>query len=403
MMKTFRDFFRHRETYIGIATAFAFLLIFFCVWMTAYDGVTDRVDHLKVGLVNNDTQMGNNISKNLEKNLPFKVKAYNSLTSAKGDMNKRDLDMVINIPANFSSSLKENNNTEIKYFINQANSSLTKQIMSGATKDITQTINKGVYTYKQELILSNLSTGLSTSLPSEELAQKLSKNITNVLNSLTIDPVQSSVKKTNNTEGFAATMLPLLIVLASWVGAMIMSLNLNGVSMQLKKTHGKWSIFFTRQFINIGASIILAFVTLLFMYAFNIKLNTNLFETWVFQTLVFFSFLCLTQMFVVLFGPAGMVFNIVSLSMQLVTFGVIVPKTMLSNFYQTVGSYFPATYVADGYYTVIFGGTSLSHDMSILLLVSLVTVCIAIGKVAIQPGTKFESKTLPSEKNAMVH
>ncbi|MFL0475692.1 hypothetical protein ACH0CI_27310, partial [Priestia sp. 179-F W1.4 NHS] len=83
-MRTFKNFFKHRETYIGIATAFAFSLIFFCVWMTAYDGVTDRVDQLKVGLVNNDTQMGNNISKNLEKNLPFKVKAYNSLTSAKG-------------------------------------------------------------------------------------------------------------------------------------------------------------------------------------------------------------------------------------------------------------------------------------------------------------------------------
>ncbi|GAB1768813.1 YhgE/Pip domain-containing protein [Priestia megaterium] len=402
-MKILKDFFKHRETFIGIATAFAFLLIFFCVWMTAYDGVTDRVDQLKVGLVNDDAQMGKTISNNLEKNLPFKVKGYKSLTSAKEDMNKRDLDMVINIPTNFSSSLKENNDTEIKYFINQANSSLTKQIMAGATKDITQTINKGVYTYKQELILSNLSKGLSASLPSEELAQKLSENITNVFSSLTIDPVQSSVKKTNNTEGFAATMLPMLIVLASWVGAMIMSLNLNSVSVQLKNIHGKWSIFFTRQFINIGASIILAIITLLFMYAFDIKFTTNLFETWVFQTLVFFSFLSLTQMFVVLFGPAGMVFNIISLSMQLVTFGVIVPKAMLSNFYQAVGSYFPATYVSDGYYTVIFGGTSLSHDMNILLIVSLATIFIAIGKVALQPGIKAKPEPIPTKKEIAVH
>ena len=52
-----------------------------------------------------------------------------------------------------------------------------------------------------------------------------------------------------------------------------------------------------------------------------------------------FSFLSVTQMFIVLFGPAGMVFNIISLSIQLVTFGVIVPKALLSNFYQTVGSF----------------------------------------------------------------
>ena len=49
-------------TFIGIATAFAFLLIFF-VWMTAYDGVTDRVNQLKIGLVNEDNQMGTDIEK----------------------------------------------------------------------------------------------------------------------------------------------------------------------------------------------------------------------------------------------------------------------------------------------------------------------------------------------------
>ncbi|PFM64213.1 hypothetical protein COJ48_11180 [Bacillus cereus] len=402
-MKTLKNFFKHRETFIGIATAFAFLLIFFCVWMTAYDGVTDRVDKLKVGLVNEDKQMGATIEENLEKNLPFKVKSYGSVAYAKEDMDERNLDMVIQIPANFSSLLKENNNAEIKYFINQANSSLTKQIMAGATKDITQTINKNIYTYKQKLILSNLSKELSTAIPSEELAQKLSENITKVLNSLNIDSVQSSVKKTNNTEGFAATMLPLLIVLASWVGAMIMSLNLNSVAAKLKSIHSKWSIFFTRQFINIVASIILALITLIFMSLFDIKLNTNVFETWVFQTLVFFSFLSLTQMFVVLFGPAGMVFNIISLSLQLVTFGVIVPKAMLSDFYQTVGSYFPATYVADGYYTVIFGGSDLSHDMNILLFVSLITIGIAMGRIIIQKNTKTESNTLPTGKNVMVH
>lgn len=92
------------------------------------------------------------------------------------------------------------------------------------------------------------------------------------------------------------------------------------------------------------------------MTVFNVKLNTSLFETWIFQTLVFFSFLSVTQMFIVLFGPAGMMFNIISLSVQLVTCGVIVPKALLSHFYQTVGSLFPGTYVADGYQTIIFGG-----------------------------------------------
>ncbi|MBE5107519.1 ABC transporter permease [Bacillus thuringiensis] len=390
-MKTLKNFFKFPPTFVGIATAFAFLLIFFCVWMTAYDGVTDRVNQLKVGLVNEDNQMGTNIEKNLKENLPFKVKSYGSVTHAKKDMDNRNLDMVIQIPANFSSLLKEVNTTEINYFINQANSSLTKQIMEGATKDITQTINKNVYTYKQKLISSNLSNELSTGIPSEELAQNLSENIKKVLNSLNVDSVQSSVKKTNNTEGFAATMIPFLIVLASWVGAMLMSLNLNIVATILKNTHGKWSIFLSRQVINIIVSVILAVITLLLMTLFNIKLNTSLFETWIFQTLVFFSFLSVTQMFIVLFGPAGMVFNIISLSIQLVTFGVIVPKALLSNFYQTVGSFFPGTYVADGYQTIIFGGKDLSHDMNILLCTSILTIFIAMGRIILQKNIKIES------------
>ncbi|MBY7128762.1 hypothetical protein COL24_18430 [Bacillus toyonensis] len=390
-MKTLKNFFKFPPTFIGIATAFAFLLIFFCVWMTAYDGVTDRINKLKIGLVNEDNEIGANIEKNLKENLPFKVKSYSSVTHAKEDMNNRNLDMVIQIPANFSSLLKEKNTTEINYFINQANASLTKQIMEGATKDITQTINKNVYTYKQKLISSNLSNELSTVMPSEELAQKLSGNITKALSSLNIDSVQSSVKKTNNTDGFAATMIPFLIVLASWGGAMLMSLNLNIVATILKNTHGKWSIFLSRQVINIVVSVILAIITLVLMTLFNVKLNTSLFETWVFQTLVFFSFLSVTQMFIVLFGPAGMMFNIISLSVQLVTCGVIVPKALLSNFYQTVGSLFPGTYVADGYQIIIFDGGNLSHDVNILLCTSIITILIAMGRIMLQRNSKSES------------
>lgn len=401
-MKTLKSFFKHRETFIGIATAFSFLLIFFCVWMTAYDGVTDRVGNLRVGVVNEDQQMGGNIKKSLKKNLKFNVKDYSSVVSAMEDMNQRKLDMVIQIPGNFSDLLVKNKNTEIKYFINQANSSLTKQIMEGVTKDITKTINKNVYTYKQKLSISNLPNELSAAIPSEELAQKLSENITKILNALNIDSVQPNIEKTNNTEGFAATMLPLLIVLASWVGAMIMSLNLNSVATLLRDVYGKWSIFVARQIINVLASIILAVITLLFMALFDIKLNTNIFATWMFQTLVFFSFLSVTQMFVILFGPAGMVFNIISLSLQLVTFGVIVPKVMLSDFYQTVGSYFPATYVADGYYTIIFGGIDLSHDMKILLIISISTICIAMGRIALQKSTRTQLNKLPADKSVMV-
>ncbi|MGG4043145.1 hypothetical protein [Bacillus smithii] len=96
-------------------------------------------------------------------------------------------------------------------------------------------------------------------------------------------------------------------------------------------------------------------------------------------------------MFVVLFRFAGMVLNILSLSLQLVTFGVIVPKEMLSNFYQTIGSFLPASYVANGYYTLTFGGESLSTDMMPLLLVSAITLFVSVVKVLFQQNSVLES------------
>ena len=64
-------------------------------------------------------------------------------------------------------------------------------------------------------------------------------------------------------------------------------------------------------------------------------------------------------MVVTVFGDAGMIFNIISLSLQLVSLGVIVPHEMLSKTYQTISELFPAIYAGNGYYTIIFGGVSL--------------------------------------------
>ena len=72
-----------------------------------------------------------------------------------------------------------------------------------------------------------------------------------------------------------------------------------------------------------------------------------------------------------------MIFNIISLSLQLVSSGGIVPHEMLSKTYQTIGELFPAIYAANGYYTIIFWGAGLEKNIISLLLVILVTQLIA--------------------------
>ncbi|CAM5592585.1 ABC-2 type transporter transmembrane domain-containing protein OS=Lysinibacillus sphaericus OX=1421 GN=LS41612_14120 PE=4 SV=1 [Lysinibacillus sphaericus] len=104
------------------------------------------------------------------------------------------------------------------------------------------------------------------------------------------------------------------------------------------------------------------------------------------KRLCFGAFLCLAQVFVILFGNLGMIFNICALSLQLVTSGVLVPNAMLSDFYHRVASLLPATYGADGYYTIIFGGNteSLISNSSALGMIIVVTLAIAIIAVALK-------------------
>ncbi|HDR7765676.1 MULTISPECIES: ABC-2 transporter permease [Bacillus cereus group] len=115
------------------------------------------------------------------------------------------------------------------------------------------------------------------------------------------------------------------------------------------------------------------------------------------MTIVFFAFLSLTQMFLTVFGNAGMIFNIISLSLQLVSSGVIVPHEMLSKTYQTIGGLFPATYTANGYYTIIFGGVNLERNIISLLVIVLVTQSVAVMTLAIKGMVKGRRSSVVKE------
>ncbi|MFT8363811.1 MAG: ABC transporter permease [Sporolactobacillus sp.] len=379
-MDTFKQFFKYREAIVGIIVAFVFMLVFFCVWMTGYHGVTNRTDHLRIGFVNSDQQLGNTIKNELKKNLPFKVKLYKQIHTAKRAMKNRQLDMIVSIPRNFSSDLQQGKHPQITYFINQANASLAKQVMNNAAKNITQNVNDKIYFYQRSLVINNLS----HQLPQKKIAQKLTANLSRALQSVRVTAVKSNVVQPNEAKDFSVTMIPLLVLLASFVGSMIMSLNLATVSGKMSRSFRKWPLFFSKQVINIGMSLILALSTLILMKLFGVDFKTSIFETGLFELLVYFAFLCFTQMMLILFGPAGMLINIISLSVQLVTSGVLVPKVMLSQFYQSISGYFPASYIADGYLTVLFGGRNLVDDLLLLLLISSITFLASLVRVCFQ-------------------
>ncbi|MFJ8422336.1 YhgE/Pip domain-containing protein [Bacillus wiedmannii] len=373
-MDTLKQFLKRPGTYVGMVVALSFQLIFFCVWLTAYDGVNERADQMRIAIVNEDGNIGSKIAEGLQRNVPFQVKSEQSVEKANKAMNDRVYDMIIEIPASFSKDINETGKSNLNFHINQANAMMAKQLMEGAAKQIRDNVNKEITSYKKQAIVGKL--------------QAVGPENVEVIKGLTEDSIGFTVHRVNDAKGFSANMVPLMMVLASFVGAMIMSMELSKVAKEVKNG---WSNFVLRQVINGTVSILLACITISLMKGFQIEIHEAVWSIWMFQAIVFFAFLSLTQMFITVFGNAGMIFNIISLSLQLVSSGVIVPHEMLSKTYQTIGELFPATYAANGYYTIIFGGISLEKNIISLLVIILVTQLVAVITVSIKGIVKRRS------------
>ncbi|TKI70787.1 ABC transporter permease [Lysinibacillus mangiferihumi] len=386
MTKGLQALFKIRETYIGIVATIAFQLIFFSIWMTAYDGINDRTDNLTIGYISEDAAFGQEVIDGLKESLPFASKDFTSIDRAEKDLENRYIHMIIHIPADFTAQLKAGKEANIIYFINQANASLAKTMMEGVAKQTTNEVNHQLYLVQQGEIVKAFSQQFSQ-LPLEQNSALLVQDtVTTTIMGVKDRIVESTIMKTNDAKGFAANFVPLMVIISSFVGAMVMIMQHQQAAQMVQDSVSKWSLFFARQLLNFAVAFILPLLTIGLMQLFAISSDESLFTIYFFQAFMFWAFLCLAQVFVILFGNLGMIFNICALSLQLVTSGVLVPNTMLSDFYHRLASLLPATYGADGYYTIIFGGNteSLISNSSALGMIIVVTLAIAIIAVALK-------------------
>lgn len=386
MTKGLQALFKIRETYIGIVATVAFQLIFFSIWMTAYDGINDRTDNLTIGYISEDTAFGQEVIDGLKESLPFASKDYSSIDMAEKDLENRYIHMIIHIPADFTAQLKAGKDANIIYSINQANASLAKTMMEGVAKQTTNEINHQLYPVQQGEIVKAFSQQFSQLPIEQNTALLVQDTVTTTIMGVKDRIVESTIMKTNDVKEFAANFVPLMVIISSFVGAMVMIMQHQQAAQMLQDSVSKWSLFFARQLLNFAVAFILPLLTIGLMQLFAISSDESLITIYLFQGFMYWAFLCLAQVFVILFGNLGMVFNICALSLQLVTSGVLVPNALLSEFYHRLASLLPATYGADGYYTIIFGGNteSLISNSSSLGMIIVVTLAIAIVAVALK-------------------
>ncbi|MGG4143902.1 ABC transporter permease [Paenibacillus algorifonticola] len=370
MKNTIQAFMKRPTTIVGIITALMFQIVFSVIWMTGYNGVTDRIDKLHIAVVNEDQQFGTQIAGSLVSSLPFQMSQPSSLEDAKQQLNARELQMIIYFPADFTQkAMAANGKADIGYIINESNPALIKSIMSGVAAEVTKEANAQAV---EQGIAGTLG---KAGVPTEQAAiagQSLAERIT------------ASIESTNQVKGMNNQMVPMMMVLASYVGAMIMGMNLEQSSMMVSAQAGRWKRFAARSIITAGSAIGVSLVGSSLLAAFNGQMEQGFLKLWLFQLMFVLAFMFVSQMFLYVFGMAGMLFNIIALSAQLVSSGAIVPRELLPDFYVKLGEALPATYAVEGLMNVLFGGTGIGSEVAALAIIAIVGFVISMAAVGLK-------------------
>lgn len=367
MMEALRALASRPTTIIGIVTALLFQFVFTVIWMTGYNGMSDRTDTFVIGIVNEDPLTGSTIAAQLKEQLPVQVREMDNPAEAARQLENRSLQMVMRIPPDFSAAAASPDGAApLQFTINESNPSMVKSMMSALAEQITASVNKQViHTGARQMLIQMQQPEEQAEMTAGFLSERVTADISY------INPVQ----------GVHNQMVPLMIVLASYVGAMIMGMNLELSNMAAAAAGiGKWQRFGARMMFNMAAAVVISLVGVSLLFALGGQSASSFLALWGFEALVVLTFILVSQLFLLLFGMAGMALNIMMLAAQLVTSGAIMPRELLPEFYGLISQSFPATYAVEGAMNLLFGGPSAGP--AILNLTVILTAALVLGTAA---------------------
>ncbi|GMK37264.1 hypothetical protein PCCS19_03170 [Paenibacillus sp. CCS19] len=367
-MKTaLRAYLTKPQTIVALVVALMALTIFVVCWMTAYDGVSDRTDRLKIAVVNEDGEFGNQLIEQFRESLPFEI-ITPSAEDARTELERRKVHLIMTIPSEFGSSLTTPNaKATIHFTVNQSNPQMTRSVMDSVVARITQQLKDHTTQQGIQSVLEQMK------MPEEQAGQT---------SQALLSKVEAQTETLHPIQGMHNQMLPMMLVLGSFVGAMLMAMNLQQVTLTIGSALSARQHFAARVVLNVGGAIIISIVGSTLIYALGGQMESGFLLFWLFSMLMLLTFMFFAQLFLLLLGMAGMFINMMMLSLQLVTSGTIVPREVLSGFFKSLGQYLPATYAVDGLFNLAFGGIHTWDDAAILFLILVISA--ALGFILIQ-------------------
>ena len=324
-MKAWKDVWSMTQTKVGLVFAIVVPLLFLVVWMTGYEGTTERLDQLNVGVVG---EVNDPFVTSL-KEAPFTVQAVP--TEAKGleALDANEVDLVLQ---------KDDTTRQLTAHVSQTNAEFANAILERATETIGKQLN-GEPTFT------------------------------------------TSVVTEHAVSDFALSMLPLILGFVIYIATMTMGIQFNLVSTILSKRHSIWSLFWSRQLLH---GIVLLVVPLLLVSVAHVltDITTPFIKLWAFELLVVATCIAVTQMNFAIFGPIAPLVNVALIPFQLMTAGNIVPAKMLAPFYQSLGTFLPVPNAVAGFSRLLFMngsiGTQVLH-LSLLCFGSFIITCLVVS------------------------
>lgn len=389
MKKALKAYFTKGQTILAIVVALMAQIIFIICWMTAYHGVYDRIDNLKVAIINEDGEFGSTIVQQLKGSLPFEITTPRKADALK-DLQLRKVHLIVTIPQKFGEDIQTpGKKAQITYTVNQSNPQVTKSAMDSVVTKLSNQFNRNSALQGSQAVFEQLQ------MPSDQ-AKQTAEGIMN--------KVDADIQSLHPVKGMQNQMVPMMLVLGSYVGAMLMAMNVHQVSMAIGSSISKLGHFAARSLIIVSGALLISIIGSSLIYALGGQMESGFLSYWLFHFLTILTFMFFAQMFLLLFGMAGMFVNMAMLSLQLVTSGTIVPREMLNHFYQSLGNFLPATYSVDGLFNLGFGGIHTQRDVGILLLIFGCSVVIGFTLIMLRKDSKVVGAVeLAAPQEAIVH
>lgn len=321
-MKAWKDVWSMTQTKVGLVFAIVVPLLFLVVWMTGYQGTTERLDQLNVGVVG---EANDSFIQSLQQ-APFTVQAVATETKGLQALDANEVDLVLQ---------KDDTSRQLTAHVSQTNAEFANAILERATETISKQLN-GEPTF-------------TTSIVTEHAVSD-----------------------------FALSMLPLVLGFVIYIATMTMGIQFNLVSTILKSRHTKWDLFWSRQLLH-GIVLLVVPLLLVSMAHLLTDINTPFIKLWAFELLVVATCIAVTQMNFAIFGPVAPLINVALIPFQLMTAGNIVPAKMLAPFYQSLGTFLPVPNAVSGFGRLLFMdgsvGTQVLH-LSVLFVGSFLVTCL---------------------------